>query len=380
MKRLKLFPKIFLYTFTMMFLITILVHALIYFIVPNQNILIANSGIPEAGAATFSEMEMHQLFSETIKKAFPISMFCCVIISFGVSYVFSKAITNPICSIVQSTEPMKKMEPDARCTVSSADEIGFLSENINKLYQNLLMTIHNLEDEKEKVCLAEKEKLDFLRSASHELKTPVTELNATLENMLLGIGEYADYDTYLPKCKQITEELGVMIRDILNTSQLQMSASTEEAERIILSEFISQICEPYVLIAESKGIHFTLKMEGDVNIFVPPLLVKKAISNVISNAISYTDNTKLVTVKVVSNVLIVENECSPLSDEQLKCIFQPFYRLDFSHNKNSGGNGLGLYIVDTILNNLNIRYEFVPMTEPAGMRFIINFASIPNLS
>ena len=52
------------------------------------------------------------------------------------------------------------------------------------------MTIRNLELEKEKVSLAEKEKIDFLRTASHELKTPVTELNATLENMILGIGEY----------------------------------------------------------------------------------------------------------------------------------------------------------------------------------------------
>lgn len=47
------------------------------------------------------------------------------------------------------------------------------------------MTIRNLELEKEKVSLAEKEKIDFLRTASHELKTPVTELNATLENMIL---------------------------------------------------------------------------------------------------------------------------------------------------------------------------------------------------
>ena len=69
--------------------------------------------------------------------------------------------------------------------------------DINNLYQSLLLTIRNLELEKEKVSLAEKEKIDFLRTASHELKTPVTELNATLENMILGIGEYRDYETYV---------------------------------------------------------------------------------------------------------------------------------------------------------------------------------------
>ncbi len=77
------------------------------------------------------------------------------------------------------------------------------------------MTIRNLEEEKDKVQLVEKEKIDFLRTASHELKTPVTELNATLENMILKIGEYSDYESYLPRCKEITEQLAEMIKDIL---------------------------------------------------------------------------------------------------------------------------------------------------------------------
>ena len=81
---------------------------------------------------------------------------------------------------------------------STNDEIGILANQINQLYQNLLSTIEHLQEEKDKVSEAEKQKIDFLRSASHELKTPVTALNAMLENMILKVGKYSDYEEYLP--------------------------------------------------------------------------------------------------------------------------------------------------------------------------------------
>ncbi len=79
----------------------------------------------------------------------------------------------------------------------------------------------------------------FLRAASHELKTPITALNATLENMILGIGKYKDYDTYLPECKEMTEHLADMIHDILETSKIGVSVKSETAEKIELSELLS---------------------------------------------------------------------------------------------------------------------------------------------
>ena len=76
---------------------------------------------------------------------------------------------------------MEKLEKDVSCPICSHDEIGVLATNVNTLYTNLIMTISNLEDEKIKSNEAEQLKVDFLRSASHELKTPVTALNAILE-------------------------------------------------------------------------------------------------------------------------------------------------------------------------------------------------------
>lgn len=378
MRKVKMFHKIFIYTFAVMIFITLLAHSLIYLIIPDENILVSTSGVTEAGAGGmfFSEVGMHQLVSDTIRKALPVSMICCVCVSFVVSYVFSKKISKPILSIAKATKPMKEMLPDARCTVESSDEIGYLADNINNLYQKLLLTIKNLEDEKKKVSEAEEEKINFLRFASHELKTPVTELNVTLENMLLGIGEYKDFDTYLPRCKEISERLGLMIKDILNTSNLQIFTVPEKSEPIDLGEFMIRVCEPYLNIIQSKNIDFCFEQENSKKILMPPKLMQKAISNIISNAVNYTDREKKVTIKIVSNVLMIQNECEPIPEQQLAKVFQPFYRLDFSHSQNTGGNGLGLYIVDTIFHNLGIKYEFVPTENPKGMQFVVYYPII----
>lgn len=164
---------------------------------------------------------------------------------------------------------------------------------LSRIYQSLLLTIRNLELEKEKVSLAEKEKIDFLRTASHELKTPVTELNATLENMILGIGEYRDYETYLPKCKEITEQLGDMIRDILNASRLQTQGNNEPCSNFSLRTLLTELCEPYRLIAEAKGIKFKIELSSDAFVYLPEGRLKKAISNILSNAVNYTEATSL---------------------------------------------------------------------------------------
>lgn len=369
----KLFPKIFVYTLGMMLLITVIAHCLIFVIAPSQNVLITNAVVTNVGAAAFSEVDMSGLITQTILKTFPISIACCAVISLLFSFCFSKGITSPILSITKSVNQMSKLDLDAAVTISSKDEIGTLASDINSLYQSLLLTIRNLELEKEKVNLAEKEKIDFLRTASHELKTPVTELNVTLENMILGIGEYRDYETYLPRCKEITDQLAEMIRDILNASRLQMQSNNEPATNFSMQNFLLDLCEPYRLIAETKGIDFKINISDNILVYLPENQLKKAVSNILSNAVNYTKVGKTISVMLDSNKLSVSNECDVIPPEQLRHIFEPFYRPDLDHNRETGGNGLGLYIVQTILDKLHLDYRFEPMKTNNGMNFTIQF-------
>ena len=363
MKRLKLFPKIFLYTMSIMLFVVVVTHGLIYLLAPQMQLALSTQD------DVVVSIRQEQFVTEAVEKALPISLICSLLISVVCSLLFSKAIADPIKKISASTEQMMKLDHGASCPIHTKDEIGTLAQNVNDLYSNLLSTIEHLEREKDAVRDMERAKVDFLRAASHELKTPVTALNATLENMILGVGKYQDYATYLPECKEMVEQLSGMIHEILETSKLNLIA--EPPKQVDVSELLAELCEPYQLIAAAHQITFSLDLPEQFSAVLPVGPFSKAVSNILANAVAYTETGKSVSVYMDENCLIIENECDPIPDREIRRLFEPFYRPDFSRSRESGGNGLGLYIVDTLLTSMDIRYSFVPMKSPPGMCFTI---------
>ncbi|MDU7336639.1 MAG: HAMP domain-containing sensor histidine kinase [Clostridium sp.] len=301
----------------------------------------------------------------------PFTLLICLIISVAFALFYSKRLTSPITHISKTTEQMEKMDRQAVCEVNSEDEIGKLAENVNFLYKSLLSTIDSLQKEINHVSEIEKSKVEFMRAASHELKTPVTAVGFMLDNMMLGVGKFKDYDTYLPKCKGLIEKLSEMIGNILDTSKLNFSAGDEEVQDVPLVKYLTQMLDPYLLIAKTKGLLMEVDVPDTFTVKIPPHAFSKAVSNVLSNAVNYTAPGGKIRVYTEKQQLIIENECTPLATEHLEHIFEPFYRPDFSRAKNSGGSGLGLYITAQILIAYHFRYSFVPFNK--GMRFKISF-------
>lgn len=371
MKRLKIFPKMFLYTFAVMLLIIAIAHISIYLFAP-QMILSFNTMSVE-GVEIENVQVSSSIVESAIIKALPFSLICCVLVSFACSLLFSKAITVPLEHISKTTGRMACLDKSARCNVSARDEIGILASNVNGLYADLLSSIESLEEEKQKVSAAERSKVDFLRAASHELKTPVTALKATLENMILGIGRYKDRDAFLPECLEMADQLSAMIKEVLDASRTDFTGLSTEEETFEMSDFIRTLCEPYSLIAKAKGIHFHVDAEGYNQLTLPKQAFGKIVSNVLSNAVAYTDPGKQVTVTLDGSSLVIENECVPVQEDMIESLFEPFYRPDFSRDRGGGGNGLGLFIVDKLAKALDLRYEFLPVSDPEGMAFSIYF-------
>lgn len=368
MRNLKLFSKIFLYTFLVMLFITVMAHVFLYVLAPQMTV--STNRFVE-GAIIESDVNTGILIKSAIGKALPVSLFFCVIISAGCSLLFSRAMTRPIKQIAETTEKMEKLDKAAKCMVHTKDEIGELAARVNKLYASLLSTIENLEEEKRKVSAAEQSKIDFLRAASHELKTPVTALNAILENMILGVGKYKDRDSCLLECKEITGELAYMIKEILDTSRLDFAQERKAAETFDLSEHLPAICEPYRLIAAAKGIDFFLIIQEKCLVRTSKKSLERILSNLLSNAVSYTKPGHRISVVLTAQQIKIENECTPIPPDKLAHVFEPFYRPDFARDRKDGGNGLGLYIVDTLSKALELPYQFKASENPPGMCFTL---------
>ena len=107
---------------------------------------------------------------------------------------------------------------------------------------------------------------------------------------------------------------------------------------------------------EDKQIALTLAIQPGVHCRGDLRLLEKAFDNVLSNAVAYSPAGARITVRLQEGVCTIENTGIQIAEEDLARLFTPFYRVDKSRSRNSGGSGLGLYITKTILDRHSIRH------------------------
>jgi len=299
----------------------------------------------------------------------PYTMLGSLLVALVFSYIYSRFVTRPIRQMAVVTTTMQRLEKDAHYPVTSSDEIGVLGRNINELYQNLWQTIRSLEHENKRITQLEKEKIAFLRAASHELKTPLAALRIMLENMQLNIGEYKDRDQYLAKSVAQVDRLAAMVNDVLRSGSIAEQALHQE-KRLRIDKLIAEVVEDYVLLAKTRGMTFAVNTEP-TTIRANRDMMRHVISNLVSNAVRHGDAGSVIKLTCNQNELAIENACKPLTKQQLQHVFDPFYRSDAVTKQHADSSGIGLYTVKMLLDAKGLDYDFVP--HGRGMRFVVRF-------
>lgn len=310
--------------------------------------------ISEARAATL----------KTLPYSIVISLICALIFS----YVYSRLTTKPIKNMVEVTGKMQKLDKNAHYAVNGEDEINVLGSHINELYSDLCHMIDSLEKENFKISKLEKDRLIFMRAASHELKTPLTSLRVMLENMALNIGEYKNHEKYLEESIIVVDKMYEMIRDIMASHDEIQGGIYSENSIIKVDDVLLSVLDEYRILAESKGIEISINTQH-IKISNNRSLLEKVFSNIISNAIHYTEKEGKVEIDLTDRYISVKNECKPIESDKLNKIFEPLYRLDESRNYEIAGSGMGLYIIKVLLESKGMKYSFLPCD--GGMEFKI---------
>lgn len=287
---------------------------------------------------------------DVLIRLYPFLLIMALILGSVAAFLYSKHSTRRILTLMDTTTDMRQLAPDINCDVSGNDEISQLADNINRLYQTHLDTISMLKDEIKKVEQAEQSKTQFMRMASHELKTPLAGMTGLVDGMIYNVGKFKDRDTYLLVCQKLLKDQSDLIHNILSVTSLDTVAIMQETkETISLAEIIDNQLETYSLLGDLDN--FTLEKEinnQDYYIEANRLMVEQVVSNILSNAFRYTPSGKKIGISLNDNKLIVENDCEPIDVESVTQLSEPFFRFDDSRNKKTGGSGLGLYIVKEI--------------------------------
>ena len=297
----------------------------------------------------------------------PYTMLGSLLVALVFSYSYSRFVTRPIRQMAAVTTTMQRLEKDARCPVSSSDEIGVLGRNINELYQNLWQTIRSLEHENKRITQLEKEKIAFLRAASHELKTPLAALRIMLENMQLNIGEYKNRDQYLVESVAQVDRLAAMVNDVLRSGSVAEQALRQE-KRLKIDKLLAEVVDDYVLLAKTRGMTFTVNTEP-TTIRANRDMMRHVISNLVSNAVRHGDAGSVITIACDQQQLAIKNTCKPLTKQQLQHVFDPFYRSPGATKRHADSSGIGLYTVKMLLDAKGLDYDFTP--HERGMRFVV---------
>ena len=311
-----------------------------------------------------STADMNKDAKELSFKFLPYSLSISFLFSIIVSLIYAKAITNNIKEIKNVTKKMMKLDRDAYLKINSTNEVGELKEHINNLYSTLLELIDDLEIKNEEIIKLEKLKYDFFRGSSHELKTPLASLKIILENMKYNIGKYKDRDLYIENCIDIVDNLTRSISQMLSVSSFEHLKNDEEI--IVVNDILEDVLKQYKLLANQKNIEIKNELSTE-KIYIGVTALKIVLSNLINNAVKYSDEGGVINIGTKDDWLYIENSYKDNEDLDINKIFE----INFSLNKENS-NGLGLYIVKNILFNYGIKYK-VEKSE-IGIVFLIELS------
>ena len=294
----------------------------------------------------------------------PYSLLASFVLSLIASYLYARLISAPILEIKQMTKRMKRLDRTASLPIHSQDEIGVLKQQINDLYHHLLEVIDNLEQQKQENLKLEQMKVEFLRGASHELKTPLASLKIILENMRDKIGRYKDRDRYLAVSLDIVDEMNQIVLEILSLSSVQELAG--DKEWIQLDQALEQILDQYKVLAQSRSLTIDNQIP-DKAVYMDPAILKLVLSNVISNAVKHSDAGGEIQLRLEEGThLAIENT----SQEMVETAEMP---MTASRQKKEGG--LGLFVVQHLLDHEELAYQFDKTAM--GLRFRMELPKEP---
>lgn len=285
----------------------------------------------------------------------PYTLLASFVLSLIASYLYARMISAPILEIKQMTKRMMRLDRTASLPIHSQDEIGVLKQQINDLYHHLLEVIDNLEQQKQENLKLEQMKVEFLRGASHELKTPLASLKIILENMRDKIGRYKDRDRYLSVSLDIVDEMNQIVLEILSLSSVQELGG--DKEWIQLDDVVNRILTQNQVLVENRFLSIDNCLPA-TSIFMNLPILKLVLSNIISNAVKHSDKGGVIRIDLENEGTDFVIENTSVSKENISTKAQ---------SKKEGG--LGLFVVKYLLEHEELSYRFEESST--GRRFVM---------
>jgi len=250
---------------------------------------------------------------------------------------------------------------DLHVRVPGNDELSRLGADFNRMVDSIKETQRSFAEASERADAANRAKSLFLANMSHEIRTPMTAIigySELLENPNLAAEER---QRYLSVVQQNGDALMALISDVLDLSRIEAGQLRVERQPCQLPVLMKEVLYSHSLKASEKGIDLTLEYLTPVpaTLITDPFRLKQILSNLIGNAIKFTDegsvSVKLRWEEGLQSALHVDVRDTGIgvAEHALPRLFEPFSQVDDSHTRRYGGSGLGLAIARQLARSLN---------------------------
>jgi two-component system heavy metal sensor histidine kinase CusS len=296
------------------------------------------SGIPPAVVAVATDISHHEHFMSS----FRITLWSVVILAALLTGVLGWAAVRrglaPLQAIKREAAGITANRLSARLpTDSIPTELADLTETLNQMLARLENSFQRLSD--------------FSSDLAHELRTPVSNLLTQTQVTLSKARTGEEYHDVLASNVEEFERLSRMIADMLFLAKSENDLIVPNREPVDLAVEAEGLLEYYGVLADEK--HIELGCLGSGVVWGDRLMIRRAISNLISNAVRHTPHGGRVAVRIDDSdrkvaKLVVENTGDTIPAEHMERLFDRFYRVDTSRQYLGEGAGLGLAITRSI--------------------------------
>ena len=309
--------------------------------------------------AVQTDLFVVQQATKVLLSILPYVILMVFLLSLLCAWLYTRYITRPIVRLSKISKRMAELDFSGQCSTGREDELGCLAQNLNSLSASLSTALNDLQaanqqlkTDIEKEQELERQRVDFFSAASHELKTPLTILKGHLAGMLNGVCGYENHIEYMERSLAVVDRMEKLVKELLYVSKAEGTQKSEYKTINFAEIFRVQIATVTDLLEEKEQC---LEANIPTRLYceVEQAQMERAIQNILVNATHYSPSGELIRISLSETHGTIrgeiENTGVRVPDDAIPHLFEAFYRADTSRNRNTGGTGLGLYIVRKVM-------------------------------